>query len=63
MTMATNILVVLKAASDLNDELLRKISGVLSCSGILKKMIEKDRWKILADLGDLELIQQFTASL
>ena len=35
MTIANNILVVLKAASDLNDELLRRISGVLSCSGIL----------------------------
>lgn len=57
-TNAENVALVLKAASDLNNEDLRRISF-----DVLKEMSEKDRWQILVDLGDGEMMHNFLVTL
>jgi len=53
-----NVQMMLKAACELDHEELRKISFE-----VLKGMEEKGRWRILTDLGDEDLVEQFLASL
>lgn len=54
VTLASNVVQVLAVVVELNNDELRKVSF-----DVLKNMKEKDRWEILYNLGDDDLVKNF----